>query len=733
MPSNQLSISYGDRVASLALWFKSFLLFPLWGVLVIPLVGAFCRMFGDMGVQIGYAGLLIVLIAYFVEDVLKRKIRIEDDYLFWGYRCFKMPDLVSVGVKYKGNQILPSHMVFVFSSGVRLELKLSRLKQQDFESLLRFVQTRVPHCKIDPVLDSVTKCRKIARTTLLEKDDKLEIDYHSRKFLKELYDTFTATADKWTRAGPVITCTVFTFVWTQATYGLFIMLLTIKQAMPKDEIALKEMLTRVSTKVYEVGSVYLGECGKTLYDVASHPGVAIASGIILVFFFFNIVRLFFRPNIISIDKTALTLLFRFGTSSMPVARLPWSTVKKASLVKPGNTADSKYWKIKFEQESGKAFQLDLTAIESQARAKLIKCLEKWAPNCHVEMELTEAMQPKQERSYTELWLQSLSSAPERKSLEPLAPGQMLLEGQYEVIRRLGIGGQGMAYLCATALKESPNVVLKETILPLYVEHTIREQALERFEQEAKLLKQLESRHIVKLLDYFVEDHRGYLVLEHVDGKTLRQLVKEKGALPEEEAKEIAAQMCETLHYLHSKKIIHRDFTPDNIILRKDGTLTLIDFNVAQQATTGATGTIVGTHCYLPPEQFRGKPTFQSDIYAMGATLFFLMTGEDPEPISQSSLKSVKDGASDMIEKVISKCTTLSLNSRYKTIDEIREGLGIAPSVDIVNDELKAESNGHEAEEANSSQDAEESSKISLAGASDKEKITIPTKQRTTDG
>lgn len=703
-PTNQLTISYGDRVATLALWWKSFLLFPIWAVFVIPLVGAFFRLFGDLSVQIGYAIVLICLIAYFVEDVLKRKIRIEDDYLFWGYRCFKMLDLVSVGVKYKGNQILPSHMVFVFGAGKRLELKLSRLKQQDFESLLKLVQTRVPHCKIDPVLDSVTKCRKIARTTLLEKDDKIEIQYHSTKFLKELYDTFTTTADKWTRAGPVITCAVFTVVWTQAVTGLFLLLLQIKNAIPKDELALKELLMSSSKELYSLGGKYLSDIGKLLYDAASNPAVACACGVVLVFLIINFLRLLLRPNIVSMDKTALTLMFRFGTNTIPFSRLPWSSVKRANLVKPGNTADSKKWKIRFEKENGSLFDLDLTAIESQSRAKLVKSLEKWAPHCQVETDLTEAMQPKQERSYTELWLQSLSSAPERKSLEPLAPGQMLQEGHFEVIRRLGIGGQGMAYLCSSPLKEAPNVVLKETILPLYVEHTIREQALERFQQEAQLLKQLESPHIVKLLDYFVEDHRGYIVLEHVDGKTLRQLIKEEGPLSEERAKEIATQMCDILQYLHSKNIIHRDFTPDNVILRKDGTLTLIDFNVAQQASAGTTGTIVGTHCYLPPEQFRGKPTFQSDIYAMGATLFFLMTGEDPEPITQSSLRSARSDASDMFEELISKCTSLSLNSRYKSVADIRTTLDLPEEPD----------NG---------------ATISLAES--KEKISI--KQRVTDG
>ncbi len=93
--------------------------------------------------------------------------------------------------------------------------------------------------------------------------------------------------------------------------------------------------------------------------------------------------------------------------------------------------------------------------------------------------------------------------------------------------------------------------------------------------------------------------------------------------------------CGLLDLLHANSIVHRDFTPDNLILNSKGQLKLIDFNVAQQIQEGSTGTIVGKHAYVPPEQFRGKATSQSDLYAFGATMFYLLTGKDPEPISQS--------------------------------------------------------------------------------------------------
>src|SRR5581483_1800599 len=104
---------------------------------------------------------------------------------------------------------------------------------------------------------------------------------------------------------------------------------------------------------------------------------------------------------------------------------------------------------------------------------LLKAIERLAPNSKIEPELAEALMPKQERSYTELWLQSLAAPPERKSLEPLTPGVLLRDGRFEVLKKLGVGGQGEAYLCRdlSELQEhaQSEVVLKETILPVFVE------------------------------------------------------------------------------------------------------------------------------------------------------------------------------------------------------------------------------------------------------------------------
>src|SRR5262249_34843353 len=129
-----------------------------------------------------------------------------------------------------------------------------------------------------------------------------------------------------------------------------------------------------------------------------------------------------------------------------------------------------------------------------------------------------------------------------------------------------------------------------------------------------------------------------------------------------------------LHGL-SPPVVHRDFTPDNLILNVDGTLKLIDFNVARQSVESTTsGTVVGKHAYLPPEQFRGMPETQSDIYAMGATLHFLLTGADPEPISVSHPRQICSDVSEELNAVVEKSTALDLQKRYQSVAELKADL-----------------------------------------------------------
>jgi serine/threonine protein kinase len=135
-------------------------------------------------------------------------------------------------------------------------------------------------------------------------------------------------------------------------------------------------------------------------------------------------------------------------------------------------------------------------------------------------------------------------------------------------------------------------------------------------------------------------------------------------------------MCKILHCLHKqdRPIIHRDFSPENLILTKSGKLCLIDFNVAQFWEGQASKTIVGKKSYVPPEQLRGETVPASDLYALGATLYFISTGKDPEPISTAHPRSLNQNLSDSFDSLVSFLTVPNVSDRCKNTDALRQRL-----------------------------------------------------------
>jgi serine/threonine-protein kinase len=333
-------------------------------------------------------------------------------------------------------------------------------------------------------------------------------------------------------------------------------------------------------------------------------------------------------------------------------------------------------KLCFRDNNNHIKKLGLNAFDSyEDKQLLLNAIRTWAPTISRDTRVIESLQPPSDYSYTELWLQALSAPPKRERFKPLIRDAVLKNERYRVLGSLGAGGQGFAYLVEDCSNQQ-EVVLKEFILPVYVDISVRKSALKQFENEARILSQLQHPQIVRLLDFFVEDHRAYLVLEHIDGSSMRTIVEGNGPLSIENTRALANQMCDILSYLHSQipPVVHRDFTPDNLILNTNGTLKLIDFNVAQNTESTTTGTVVGKPAYLPPEQFRGTPTTQSDIYAMGATLYFLLTGCDPTPISVSHPTQINSEISASWDNIIARATDLDLNNRYANIAALKDDL-----------------------------------------------------------
>ncbi len=272
--------------------------------------------------------------------------------------------------------------------------------------------------------------------------------------------------------------------------------------------------------------------------------------------------------------------------------------------------------------------------------------------------------------FTDTWEDDLASRFGTTAYVPLETGALLQNGRWEVIGQVSFGGLSAVYLCRTT--DGELAILKEAVVPLNSDDNSRAKALEMFDREARLLKSLRHQNIARVLDHFVEKNHNYLLLQHIEGIDLRQYIKEHGPQSERIIIRWALEIAEILTYLHCHipAIVHRDLTPDNLVLDKSGSLKLIDFGAANELIGTATGTLVGKQSYISPEQFRGKAKPASDIYSLGCTLFFLATGKDPDALSQSSLPPSQDKPMSTLSALIADCTALETEERLQSAQEI---------------------------------------------------------------
>lgn len=236
-------------------------------------------------------------------------------------------------------------------------------------------------------------------------------------------------------------------------------------------------------------------------------------------------------------------------------------------------------------------------------------------------------------------------------MDALQPDSTLQGGKYRIIEKLGQGGFGITYLAENTLLEG-KVAIKEFFFKEYCERddatchvtiptTGNREIVERFKQkfikEAKTIFRLNHPNIVRIHDVFEENDTAYYVMDYIEGESLGDMVKRRGAIPEAEALGYVKDAASALEYIHSKNINHRDINPDNLMKRKeDGRIIVIDFGVTKQyaavISEGSTPECI-SHDYSPVELYRKnrEQTFspQSDVYALAATLFKLLTGNTP--------------------------------------------------------------------------------------------------------
>lgn len=243
-----------------------------------------------------------------------------------------------------------------------------------------------------------------------------------------------------------------------------------------------------------------------------------------------------------------------------------------------------------------------------------------------------------------------------------------------VERQLGFGGLSAIYRAVNV--ERDKFVLKEAVIPENNNEALADKAVEMFKREAAILAKLDHPQIAKVYDYFVENNHHYMVLEYIRGTDLRHLVKESGPQPQGSVVRWAKSIAATLEYLHSQlpPVLHRDISPDNLILREDGTICLVDFGAANVFLGTATGTMVGKQSYMAPEQLRGKACIESDIYGLGCTIHFLLTGEDPMPLAVSNPRKSNAQINSELDKIVQQCTQFEVEARPRSASSLGSAL-----------------------------------------------------------
>ena len=678
--SNKIVIDHEDTLAILATWWKTLFLTPIWAFLFIMPFGVFVRTFWPAYATTGYVLILTLGLIYFVRDMTKRRLIIDDNIIQFSLTTAPLSELQSIKVgryhiKMVVNVFAAKSLLLEFKSGQKMELMLNRLKDSDLELLLDVIGRRVSHCKFDPAVEEVIRRRRPISVLRLENPDKLEVQYHSFRLWEELPVVLKKTVHSWARlVGPIGTLVLAMPLWLGSNMQIYNILRNYSDV--QSNIGFYNNLVALLKPIQEMSGQGMHAGQELSVGIATSPVVAFIAIVAAIQLAVYALKSVLGANRLSIDSEGIALDRFFYLFSFTAQAAQWKDVDTVMLEQPKGTADPSHARIKFlNKEKHAIMTVNLDCLSARDREKLSLAITRFAGESHVSANLTQALEPSQDKTYTELWLKSLSDTPGRKNLEPLAPGHLLENSRYEIEKKLAVGGEGVAYL-GKDLKELARgtletVVLKETLIPPFVDKQVQQRALERFEREARLLKELKSEYVVGLRDYFIEDHRCYLVLDYVSGNNLRQHIAQHGALDETTVQNLIVQMCEILGFLHGRGVIHRDFTPDNLILQADGKLKLIDFNVARESDEGKTGTIVGKHAYVPPEQFRGKPSVQSDIYAMGATVHFLLTGLDPEPISQSS-PAAQVAVSAGMDMLVQKCTVLDAEKRIQSVAEILE-------------------------------------------------------------
>jgi serine/threonine-protein kinase len=267
----------------------------------------------------------------------------------------------------------------------------------------------------------------------------------------------------------------------------------------------------------------------------------------------------------------------------------------------------------------------------------------------------------------------------------LSKGQKI-NGRYEIIKSIGEGGMANVYL-------AQDIILNRQVAIKVLRGDLAndDKFIRRFQREAKSVSDLSHPNIVEVYDVGCEEGQHYIVMEYIDGRTLKQLIHKRGSLTVPEVVDIMTQLTDGLAHAHEAYIIHRDIKPQNIMILDNGIIKITDFGIAMTMNATQltqTNSVMGSVHYLPPEQAAGKSaTVKSDIYSAGILMYELLTGSVPfkgDNAVEIALKQMKEKLPSVrkqnplipqsVENILIKATAKNPKNRYDTVREMHDDL-----------------------------------------------------------
>lgn len=319
--------------------------------------------------------------------------------------------------------------------------------------------------------------------------------------------------------------------------------------------------------------------------------------------------------------------------------VPWTRLRLVGLFRPA-------WRSLAEQKGARALILNfsdipdipifLSTLSPAEQEHFFRILSRYAPQrllapevLYMQVQSLLGKAPSVD-GFTQIWSQEFDRRFELANHVSLPAGKKVGSGRYTIELTIATRMSSSTYLVSDSKRQ--RFVVKELVVPIGADEKVHDTLLQQFNREAAILASLSHPLIVTVRDHFVEDGRSYIVMDCVNGTNLRHYVRSSERLDKRLVVSIARQLLDVLSYLHTLNppVIHRDLTPDNIMhVGAEDEIRVIDFGAANIYTSEGTGTLIGKQGYMPPEQFKGKSSPGSDIYAFGSTLLFLLTGEDP--------------------------------------------------------------------------------------------------------